>query len=90
MFNNYAEGRNRRIMVLNKRLESTTSYFSSLYEWRYNKLRLEAERKRSVFDILWDQINGNTTNVEKSYSISESTELNLSSVIPLGAFDVYM
>jgi len=90
MFNNYAEGRNRRIMVLNKRLESTTSYFSSLYEGRYNKLRVEAERKRSVFDILWDQINGNTTNVEKSYSISESTELNLSSVIPLGAFDVYM
>jgi len=90
MFNNYTAGRNRRIMVLNKRLESTTSYFSSLYEGRFSKLRLEAERKRSVFDIFWDQINGNTTNVEKSYSISESTELNLSSVIPLGAFDVYM
>lgn len=90
MFNNFPVERNKRILVLNKRLESSTSWFSSLYEDGYSRLRLEAERKRSVFDIFWDQINGHTSNIEKSISVSECTNLNLSSVIHLGAFDVYM
>lgn len=100
MFTNMSEQGSKQILILNKQLESPTTWISSVYGESFSKLQLDLnEKKRSVFDIFWDQINGNTTKVEKSISVTEHTNLNvtsqctnlnLSSVIHLGAFDVYM